>query len=221
MTHPPGQPSGQGFPIVKCKHRDGGLIPAGLSSVAPILIPGDGGGQAQPVGGIRPVKKQRIPFTCSHCHHRSSFDPTAEGLRKRIHLQEDRHGAGDVIAYFPRCSHCGTETKVPPSARKAANGNAHSGGERTAAMSARRKTPAAKTPRPGRSKPIRVKVVIHEAEEGGYWAEVPALPGCITEGDTKAELLKNLREAVEGCLLVIPGNFDPAEKGGKTEEVAL
>jgi predicted RNase H-like HicB family nuclease len=47
---------------------------------------------------------------------------------------------------------------------------------------------------------MKVKVVIHEAEEGGFWAEVPAIPGCATQGDTFEELLKNLYEAVEGCL---------------------
>lgn len=49
---------------------------------------------------------------------------------------------------------------------------------------------------------MKIKVVVHEAEEGGYWAEVPAIPGCATEGDTWEELLQNLREAVEGCLSV-------------------
>lgn len=49
---------------------------------------------------------------------------------------------------------------------------------------------------------MKLKVVIHEAEEGGYWAEVPALPGCATEGDTFEELLHTLYEAVEGCLSV-------------------
>ncbi|HKV94345.1 MAG TPA: type II toxin-antitoxin system HicB family antitoxin [Candidatus Angelobacter sp.] len=43
---------------------------------------------------------------------------------------------------------------------------------------------------------------MHEAEEGGFWAEVPAIPGCATEGDTFQELLTNLYEAVEGCLSV-------------------
>ena len=50
---------------------------------------------------------------------------------------------------------------------------------------------------------MKVKVIIHEAEEGGYWAEIPALPGCITEDDTWDELIANIREAVEGCLEVI------------------
>ena len=47
---------------------------------------------------------------------------------------------------------------------------------------------------------MKLKVVIHNAEEGGYWAEVPAIPGCATQGETLDELLGNLREAIEGCL---------------------
>ena len=42
--------------------------------------------------------------------------------------------------------------------------------------------------------------IIHETEEGGYWAEVPAIPGCATQGDTLEELLTNLQEAIKGCL---------------------
>jgi len=51
---------------------------------------------------------------------------------------------------------------------------------------------------------IRVKltIVVHEAEEGGFWAEVPAIPGCCTQGDTLEELLENLYEAAEGYLSV-------------------
>ncbi|HEV2615804.1 MAG TPA: type II toxin-antitoxin system HicB family antitoxin [Candidatus Acidoferrales bacterium] len=49
---------------------------------------------------------------------------------------------------------------------------------------------------------MRIKVVVHQAEEGGYWAEVPAISGCATQGETFEELLKNLYEAVEGCLSV-------------------
>ena len=45
-----------------------------------------------------------------------------------------------------------------------------------------------------------IKFIIHEAEEGGYWAEVPAIHGCATQGETLEELLKNLYEAVAGCL---------------------
>lgn len=49
---------------------------------------------------------------------------------------------------------------------------------------------------------MKVKVVVHEAEEGGFWAEVPSIPGCATQGETFEELLKNLYEAIEGCLSV-------------------
>jgi predicted RNase H-like HicB family nuclease len=49
---------------------------------------------------------------------------------------------------------------------------------------------------------MKIKVVVHEAEEGGYWAEVPSIPGCATQGETFEELLKNLYEAIEGCLSV-------------------
>lgn len=47
---------------------------------------------------------------------------------------------------------------------------------------------------------MKLKIIVHNAEEGGYWAEVPAIPGCATQGETFEELLKNLYEAVEGCL---------------------
>ena len=49
---------------------------------------------------------------------------------------------------------------------------------------------------------MKIKVVVHNAEEGGFWAEVPAIPGCMTQGDTFEELLHNLYEAIEGCLSV-------------------
>ena len=43
----------------------------------------------------------------------------------------------------------------------------------------------------------KIKVVVHEAEEGGYWAQVPALPGSATQGETLEELLENVREAIK------------------------
>ncbi|KAM3111634.1 type II toxin-antitoxin system HicB family antitoxin [Phormidesmis sp. 146-33] len=46
---------------------------------------------------------------------------------------------------------------------------------------------------------MKTKVVIHEAEAGGFWAEVPAIPGCATQGDTFEELLQ-IYEVIEGCL---------------------
>ena len=47
-----------------------------------------------------------------------------------------------------------------------------------------------------------LKAIIHEADEGGFWAEVPALPGCVTQGETVEEVTANLREAIEGWLAV-------------------
>jgi predicted RNase H-like HicB family nuclease len=49
---------------------------------------------------------------------------------------------------------------------------------------------------------LKIKVVVHEADEGGFWAEVPAIPGCATQGNTYEELMANLHEAIEGCLSV-------------------
>ena len=49
---------------------------------------------------------------------------------------------------------------------------------------------------------MKIKAVVHEAEEGGFWAEVPAIPGCATQGETFEELLQNLYEAIIGCLSV-------------------
>ncbi len=49
---------------------------------------------------------------------------------------------------------------------------------------------------------MKIRAIIHPAEEGGYWAEVPALPGCITEGDTIEEVMINLKDAIIGWLEV-------------------
>jgi len=65
---------------------------------------------------------------------------------------------------------------------------------------------------------MKLKVVVHEAEEGGYWAEVPAIPGCATQGGTFEELLKNIYEAVEGCLSV---DVKPATTTGKDRLVEI
>jgi predicted RNase H-like HicB family nuclease len=54
-------------------------------------------------------------------------------------------------------------------------------------------------------KAVKVKTVVHDVpadEGGGYWAEVPALPGCRTQGDSWDELIADIREVVEGWLLI-------------------
>ena len=44
---------------------------------------------------------------------------------------------------------------------------------------------------------MKIQAIIHNAEEGGFWAEVPALPGCVTQGETMADIRRNLKEAIE------------------------
>lgn len=54
---------------------------------------------------------------------------------------------------------------------------------------------------------MQFKPIIHNALESGYWAEVPEIPGCMTQGETLEELHANLQEAIAGCLAVeLPGN---------------
>ena len=67
---------------------------------------------------------------------------------------------------------------------------------------------------------MKLKIVIHTAEEGGYWAEVPAIVGCATQGDTFEELLENIYEAIEGCLSVDVRNIEITEND-KVMEIAV
>lgn len=66
---------------------------------------------------------------------------------------------------------------------------------------------------------MTIKALVHAAEEGGFWAEVPALPGCFTEGDTREEVETNLREAVEGWLLA--GDLKVSGPSTEVLELAL
>jgi predicted RNase H-like HicB family nuclease len=52
-------------------------------------------------------------------------------------------------------------------------------------------------------------VVIHEDPDGGFWGEVPALPGCYSQGETVDELRHNIREAIAGVLEVLTKNLKP------------
>jgi predicted RNase H-like HicB family nuclease len=52
---------------------------------------------------------------------------------------------------------------------------------------------------------MKLKALIHPAEEGGYWAEIPSLPGCVSEGDSLDEVKASIREAAEGWLEVADG----------------
>jgi predicted RNase H-like HicB family nuclease len=64
-----------------------------------------------------------------------------------------------------------------------------------------------------------IKAVIHNAEEGGFWAEVPALPGCLTQGETREEIRENLLEAIE--LWFEAGEAGAVEKESQIMELAI
>jgi predicted RNase H-like HicB family nuclease len=59
---------------------------------------------------------------------------------------------------------------------------------------------------------MKISAIIHKAEEGGFWAEVPALPGCVTQGEDRQELEANLREAVEGWFLAGEADLTTTEE---------
>lgn len=67
---------------------------------------------------------------------------------------------------------------------------------------------------------MRIKAIIHQAQEGGFWAEVPALPGCITEGDTMEEVLANLKDAIQGWLEVA-NSSQKVESSDQIVEIAV
>jgi predicted RNase H-like HicB family nuclease len=67
---------------------------------------------------------------------------------------------------------------------------------------------------------VIIKAIVHKAEEGGFWAEVPALPGCLTQGETKEEIQQNLLEAIE--LWFEAGDVaEESESGSQVLELAI
>jgi predicted RNase H-like HicB family nuclease len=67
---------------------------------------------------------------------------------------------------------------------------------------------------------MKLKAIIHKAEEGGFWAEIPSIPGCVTQGDTFEELLQNIYEAVEACLSVDVEEYK-IQKGDQMMEIMV
>jgi predicted RNase H-like HicB family nuclease len=90
-------------------------------------------------------------------------------------------------------------------------------GTEGAASSLRFLTRLIQCPRKG-ERIVKLKVIVHDAEEGGFWAEVPSIPGCATQGETFEELLQNLYEAVEGCLSV---DLDTPEASGNQRVIEI
>ena len=68
---------------------------------------------------------------------------------------------------------------------------------------------------------MKYKVVIHKAEEGGYWAEVPAVPGCFSEGETPDEAMTHIREALTGCLDALSSMGKQVTEDVEVREVAV
>ena len=68
---------------------------------------------------------------------------------------------------------------------------------------------------------MKLKVIVHEEETGGFWAEVPSIPGCATEGETFEELLQNIYQAVEGCLAVDVTTFQELSPKDRVLEIAV
>ncbi len=62
---------------------------------------------------------------------------------------------------------------------------------------------------------MKIRIIVHEADEGGFWAEAPALAGCVSQGESLEEVTANMREAIEGYLDV----DIPPPKPGSRERV--
>ena len=67
---------------------------------------------------------------------------------------------------------------------------------------------------------MKLKVLVHPAEEGGYWAEIPSLSGCVSEGETYDETLANILEAAQGWLAVAAERL-PTEDHVQIAEIEL
>ena len=61
-----------------------------------------------------------------------------------------------------------------------------------------------------------VLIIPGEPDEGGYWVKVPALPGCVTQGETVEEALANTKEAIEAYILSLNDRGLPAPEEGAT-----
>ncbi len=58
-------------------------------------------------------------------------------------------------------------------------------------------------------KVLNYTVKVHPAKEGGFWAEVPALPGCFTQGNSVEEIAVMAKEAIEGFIAALTKEHQP------------
>ena len=63
------------------------------------------------------------------------------------------------------------------------------------------------------------KIVLHKAEEGGYYVTVPSLPGCFSQGETKKEAMKNIGEAIALHMETMAEDGEPLIKASANEEI--
>ena len=68
---------------------------------------------------------------------------------------------------------------------------------------------------------MKFKVILEEAEEGGYVVYVPSLPGCVSQGETKEEAIENIKEAIEIYLDIDDAQIEAEIKGKKAEVVEI
>ena len=67
---------------------------------------------------------------------------------------------------------------------------------------------------------MQIKIVVHREPEG-FWAEVPSIPGCVSQGDSMEELLVNIQEAIEGCLGLDVEKLIPVGTDDKVLTIAI
>ena len=68
---------------------------------------------------------------------------------------------------------------------------------------------------------MTLKAIIHKEPTGGFWGEVPSLPGCYSQGETVPDFLENLREAAQGCLAVLREEGRSADPEVEVAELAV
>jgi predicted RNase H-like HicB family nuclease len=70
-------------------------------------------------------------------------------------------------------------------------------------------------------RPMGYTVVLERDADGGYVVRVPALPGCVSQGDTREEAIRNIREAIELYLEVLREKGEPIPTDAGTEFIEV
>ena len=70
----------------------------------------------------------------------------------------------------------------------------------------------------GEPREVRYRIILTPAEEGGFTVTVPALPCCVSEGDSRREAIRNIKEAIRGHIRVARAHGDPVPPADSIEE---